>query len=564
MRPEGRLDVAPGFASETGKRPDNQDFVGVYAATELERTRHGMIAALADGVGGAKGGRMAAELAVRALIEGLYDQPDTIGVAAGAARVMGPFNRWLHAMGRTESMAHAATTFTSLVLRGRRAHVLHIGDSRAWHFRNGRLTQLTEDHCHSHPDQRHILYRAIGIEDRLRLDHHEIALAEHDRLLLTSDGVHATLGARQIEKLLGKRGSAASDAQALVDAALEAGSQDNVSAIVLDVIALPAPDYDAIAGDIDRLPILPPPAIGESVDGFRLDALLSDGRYARLFRATDTETGQTVVVKFPKPALLSDRGARLAFGREMLVGARVSSPFVGGVIAVSPERQTRLYGVLPFHDGQTLEARLERPLGLEKGLPIAVSLTRAVAALHRLDIVHRDIKPDNVILTTDGGLKLIDLGVARLPRIDEFTPAEIPGTPAYLAPEMFDGNAGDAATDQFALGVTLWRIFAGRFPYGETEAFSRPRFGKLDPPSRGRPDLPAWLDAALMRSVAVAPGDRFGDVVELLRALEGGAAVARSNHRPISLIERDPVRFWQGLSLLLAVALVAALIFGQR
>ena len=556
--------MATGHASETGKRPDNQDFVGVYAATELERVRHGMIAALADGVGGAKAGRMAAELAVRALIEGLYDQPDTIGTAMAATRVMGPFNRWLTAMGRTDSMAHAATTFTGLVLRGRRAHVLHVGDSRAWLFRDGRLTQLTEDHCHSHPDQRHILYRAIGIEERLRLDHHEVALAEHDRLLLTSDGVHATLGARQIERLLGKRGSAAGDAQALVDAALEAGSQDNASAIILDVVALPGPDYDMIAGDIDRLPILPPPGTGESVDGFRLDALLSDGRYARLFRATDVASGQIVAIKFPKPALLSDRGARLAFVREMLVGARVSSPFVGGVIAVSPERQTRLYGVLPFHEGETLEARLASPVGLEAALAIATKLTRAVAALHRLDIVHRDIKPDNVILTVDGGLKLIDLGVARLPRIDEFTSSEIPGTPAYLAPEMFDGNAGDAATDQFALGVTLWRLFARTYPYGEVEAFSRPRFGTLDPPSRGRPDLPAWLDATLMRSVAVAPNDRFGDVVELLRALEGGAAVARIDPRRAPLIERNPVRFWQLVSLILAAVLIAVVISGQQ
>src|SRR5262245_38104141 len=97
-----------------GVRPDNQDFAGIYAASELERISHGMIAAVADGVGGAKGGRIAAELSVRALIEGLYDQPDTIGVAAAAHRVMAPYNRWLCAMGRTDSMAHATTTFTAL------------------------------------------------------------------------------------------------------------------------------------------------------------------------------------------------------------------------------------------------------------------------------------------------------------------------------------------------------------------------------------------------------------------------------------------------------------------
>ena len=560
MRPEGRLVVAGGHASETGTRLDNQDFVGIYAATESERASHGMIAALADGVGGAKGGRIASELAVRALIDGLYTQPDTIGPAAAVQRVMVPFNRWLAAMGRTDAMAHAATTFTAMVLKGRRGHVLHVGDSRAWHFRDGHLTLLTQDHARSHPDQKHILYRALGIEERLRLDHLEVTLAEHDRMLLTSDGVHGSLSARRLEKLLGARNSADADAAAIVEAALGAGSQDNASAIILDIVSLPAVDHDSIAGDIGRLPILDPPGEGESVDGFRLEALLSDGRYTRLFRATDPASGQAVVIKFPKPALLSESGARLAFAREILVGSRVSSPFVGGIVAVPQDRQTRLYGVQPFYEGETLEKRLRTPVKLADGLAIAIKLTRAVAALHRLDIIHRDIKPDNVILLPDGGLRLIDLGVARLPRVDEFATGEIPGTPSYLAPEMFGGNLGDEGTDQFALGVTLWRILARIYPYGEIEAFSRPRFRTLEPPSKARPELPAWLDSTLMRAVAVDPADRFGDVIELLRALEGGAAVARVNQRAIPLIERNPARFWQLISLILAIALVVSLV----
>ncbi len=560
MKLEGRLQVSSGFASEQGVRPDNQDFAGIYDGTETERRRHGMTAAVADGVGGAKGGRVAAELAVRALVEGFYDQPDTIGPAAAVQNVMAPYNRWLAAMGRTDAMAHAATTFTAVVLKSRKGHVLHVGDSRAWHFRDGHLTLLTKDHTRSHPDQRHILYRALGIEERLRLDHHEVALAEHDRLLLTSDGVHGTLSAKRLEKLMGARNSAEADAQAIVGAALAGGSQDNATAVVLDIVALPAVDHDSVAGDIDRLPILNPPDEGDSIDGFHLDRLLSDGRYTRLFRATDTVNGQGVVIKFPKPALLSESGARLAFAREILVGSRVSSPFVGGVVAVPAERQSRLYGVQPFYDGITLEQRLASPLNLADGLAIAIQLTRAVAALHRLDIIHRDIKPDNVILLPDGGLKLIDLGVARLPRVDEFATSEIPGTPSYLAPEMFSGNLGDEVTDLFALGVTLWRVFARCYPYGEIEAFSRPRFRKLEAPSKSRGELPGWLDSALMRCVATDPDERFADVIELLRALEGGAAVERVDLRSVPLIERHPVRFWQVVSVLLLVALLVSLV----
>jgi len=562
MRPEGKLEVAAGFASETGKRPDNQDFGGVYLGTDTERARHGLVAVVADGVGGAKAGRMAAELAVRTLVEGLYSQPETIGVGAAVERVMTPYNRWLHSMGRAPEMASAATTFTAIVVKGRRANIIHVGDTRAWHFRDGRLRQLTEDHTLKQPDVSHILYRALGIEERLRLDHTQADLAVHDRLLLTSDGVHGTLGTRHIERILNARGSAESDSEALVAAALGGGSQDNCTAIVIDIVTLPAPDHDGLASELAALPLLPPPSEGESVDGFLLTTQIADGQYTRLFRATDPVNGGEVAIKFPKTTLLSERSARLAFTREALIGQRINSPFVGATLPIPAERQSRLYSVQPFYPGETLLARLSQaPIAMSQAIEIAIKLTRGVAAMHRLNIIHRDIKPDNVMLLPDSGVKLIDLGVARLPRVEDFHASEIPGTPSFMAPEQFSGNAGDAETDQFALGVTLYRLFTGKYPYGEQEAFSRPRFGTAPPPSQHRGDIPAWLDAAILRTVALRPEDRYGDVIELLRALEGGGAVVRQDlPRSRALLERNPVLFWQLTALVLAIALVCAMV----
>lgn len=562
MRPDGDLSVAAGFASETGRRPDNQDCGGVYLGSATERARHGLVAVVADGVGGAKAGRMAAELAVRMLVDGFYCQPHTIGIGAAVERVMTPYNRWLHSMGQSPEMANAATTFTTLIARGRRAHVLHVGDTRAWHFRDGRLRQLTEDHTLKQPDVSHILYRALGIEARLRLDQRHVDLAEYDRLLLTSDGVHHSLSTRQIERILDARGSAESDAQALVDAALAAGSQDNCTALILDVVTLPAPDHDGLAAELAGLPILPPPDEGDSVDGFMLSHQISDGRYTRLFRATDPVSGANIAIKFPKNTLLSEHGTRLAFTREVLIGQRINSPFVGATLPIDSARQSRLYSVQPFYEGETLLLRLERgSIPMSAAIGCAIKLVRAVAALHRLDIIHRDIKPDNVMLLPDDGLKLIDLGVARLPRIEDFHSSEIPGTPSFMAPEQFDGQAGDELTDQFALGVTLYRVLTGKYPYGEQEAFSRPRFNAAPPPSHYRPEIPAWLDAAILRCVAIKPDDRFGDVVELLRALEGGGAVVRhDNRRNRALLERNPVLFWQVISLGLLIAMVTALV----
>ncbi|MBU6269497.1 MAG: serine/threonine-protein phosphatase, partial [Sphingomonadales bacterium] len=291
MRDDGELVVAAGFASETGPRETNQDFGGVCLGTANERARHGLLAAVADGVSGGREGRAAAELAVRALVEGFYAAPDTLGPALAMQKPLVAYNRWLHAQGRGETMANSATTFTALALRGRRAHLVHVGDSRAWRFAAGRLHCLTTDHVRPEPDLRHVLIRALGIEPELRLDHGMFELAEHDRLLLTSDGIHGVLNPKRIAAILAESASAEATAARLVEAALAAGGQDNATALVLDVVRLPAPDHDGILAGLSSLPAIIPPGEGESIDGFRVERVLSEGRYAVLLVAIDGEDG---------------------------------------------------------------------------------------------------------------------------------------------------------------------------------------------------------------------------------------------------------------------------------
>lgn len=458
-------------------------------------------------------------------------------------------------------MAASATTFTAFAVRGRQAHVAHVGDSRAWRFADDRLTLLTTDHVRPEPDLRHVLIRAIGLEADLRLDHTSIELAEHDRLLLTSDGVHGVLSAKIIAAILREGASAEASAEKLVEAALNAGGRDNATALVLDVVRLPTPDHDGILAGLSALPFVEAPKPGESIDGFHVERVLSQGRHAVLLVAIDGEDGARVVLKFPRREILSERALRLAFAREILLGLRVSSPFVLGAHPVRRDRQSAIYGVQPLLEGETMEVRLERGRPpLQAARQAAVQLTRAVAALHRISVVHRDIKPENVMLLADGGLKLIDLGVARLPQVEDFHADEIPGTPGFMAPEQFEGNPGDDLTDQFALGVTLYRWFTGAWPYGEQEAFQRPRFGAPTPPSRHRPEIPSWLDEAILTALQPRREARFGDVIELLRELESGAALDRRKLRARPLIERNPLIFWQGLSALLGAGLLASLL----
>ena len=555
-----------GFASDPGPRQANEDFAGAVFGLELPQPRRDVVAALADGIGGAKGGRIAAETAVRGFLDGFCDLPETMEVRRAAARVLNSLNSWIYAQARRDNKLEGmGCTFTALVLRGRVAHVIHVGDSRAYRLGGDRLTLLTVDHVReAGPGGSHILNRALGVETEVRLDYASQPMTRHDRFLLCSDGVHGVLAAEAIAEIMRERSASEDTARALVAAALDAGSTDNCTALVVDIVDLPTAESADIGSAIMQLPLRPVPVDGETVDGFVLQVLVSDGRYTRLFGALDEIEGGEVVLKFPKPQVAAVATYRAAFVREAWVGARVHSPWVGRTIELPPGRQTCLYTVMPLYPGELLSTRLgRRPLvGLEEGRNIAIKLARGAAALHRAGIIHRDIKPDNIILEVNGSLKLIDLGVVRVPGMEDFPPEDIPGTIAYMAPEMFAGEPGNEQTDIYALGVTMFRTFAAEYPYGNLDATSPPRQVRPTPLSTLRPDLPAWLQGVLARAIAADPAERFRDMNEFAVEMETGPERSKVRmRRPLTLYERAPVRVWQGLAVLLALALAATLLW---
>jgi serine/threonine protein phosphatase PrpC len=577
MEGEAGVRASVGFFSDRGPRKENEDFAAAVIGAELPEPRREVVAAIADGVGGAKGGRVAAELAVRGFLDGFWDLPETMEVRRAGARVIGALNGWINALGRRDPrLKGMACTFTALVLRGRVAHLLHIGDTRAYRLRRDRLTCLTEDHSRDGgPGRSRVLTRALGAEAEARLDYASQPVALHDRFLLCSDGVHGALTDERIAEALRERSAPEDTARALIAAALDSGSADNCTALVLDVVALPTAASADVGGAIMRLPLIPTPAVGETIDGFALEALISEGRYSRLLGARDEVEGGEAALKFPKPQVAAVATHHAAFVREAWVGAHVHSPWVAQILELPPGRQTCLYTVMPLYEGELLETRIARrpAIGLEEGRAIAIGLARGVAALHRAGVIHRDIKPDNVILqgqspskdgrlsTPYGSLKLVDLGVVRVPGWEDFPPADIPGTAAYMAPEMFKGDAGDEATDIYALGVTMFRAFTGEFPYGNPDATSPPRRDRPKDLTALRPDLPAWLGAVLDRALVADPSRRLRDAMEFAAEMEEGPARAPPpTRRPQTLLERAPVRFWQGVAALLALALLASLL----
>src|SRR5882672_2716887 len=216
------VQASVGFSSKTGPRKDNEDFAGAVFGAELPEPRPEVVAAIADGIGGAKGGRIAAETAVRGFLDGFCDLPQTMEVQRAGARIVAALNGWINAMGRQDpTLTGLGCTLTALVLRGRVAHVLHVGDTRAYRLSGDRLTCLTADHVRREgPGRSNTLLRALGVETEVRLDYASQPVALHDRFLLCSDGVHGFLSDEAIAEILRDRSAPEDTANALVAAAL--------------------------------------------------------------------------------------------------------------------------------------------------------------------------------------------------------------------------------------------------------------------------------------------------------------------------------------------------------
>jgi len=561
-----RLDIAAGFATDIGKRDENQDFAAL--CLEDGQRHHGAVAALADGVGGRKGGRVAAELSVRTFIDDYLGQSELLSPQKTAARALESINYWLYREGqKNENLKGMCAAFTGIVIKGRRLHSFHAGDTRLYRLRAGQLDLLTHDHKPEGPDNSPFITRAVGAEEAIRIDYGVHDIFPHDRLMLCSDGVHGFVGQAQILSLLDGRAAPEETAQKLVVQAMAHGGDDNATALVIDVIDLAPATIEDLNLAISRLPIIEPPHTGDLIDGFRLEKQLADGVYSRVFRARDMREFRTgisphVVLKFPKPHTIgSESSAREAFMREAWVASRVQHMWIGSVLDIAPGRQTCLYVAQPYYAGETLEHRLSRSpkITLKEGVAIATKLAKALGSLHRAGIIHRDVKPENIILTADGGFKLVDLGVARIPGIDKDS-LFVPGTPSYKAPELFDGKPGDERSDIFAMGVTLYRMFTGAYPFGEIETGQIPRFNKPEPLTARRRDLPAWLDSVILQALAPNPADRFQDGFEMAFKLETGSHGAEPDFfRRHSWLARNQVNIWRGISLILALIIAALL-----
>jgi hypothetical protein len=255
---------------------------------------------------------------------------------------------------------------------------------------------------------------------------------------------------------------------------------------------------------------------------YRLDAPLGSGATATVWRARDVELGRAVAVK-----VLGDEGveAELAarFMREGRILGRLSHPNIVPVLA-SGEDEGRPYLVMALVEGRTLkECIAEGPPPVEAALDTVTAVAAGLGAAHRLGVVHRDVKPANIVCGDDGQPHLVDWGIARAGDLTTMTRADVVmGTAAYLAPEQALGESPGPASDVYALGCVLYELLTGAQPFPAESAVAMAYRHVHDPipmPSATRTEVPRALDAIVSRCLAKQPADRYADAGALETAL---------------------------------------------
>jgi len=551
-----RLEIRAGQCTQAGIKPRNEDCCGIRLPEDaLEREHKGVVAVVADGVGSAEAGREASEYCVQGFIADYYSTPISWSVKTSGERIIQALNSWLHAQGQRHFAAELslASTLSALVLKSATAHCFHVGDSRIWRVRNGEIRPLTRDHRLS-DGSRTWLARAMGGEYGVRLDYNAVPLEAGDRFLLTTDGVHEFLPAERLRELAESLPPEEA-ARAIVQAALDAGSDDNLTCQVIEVVSLPSASEEEYYRRLTELPFPPPLAPGMALDGYRILKELHASPTVQVFLAEDTDTGETVAIKTPSVNFEDDPVYIDRFMHEEWVGQRISHPNVLRVLTPRRKRSC-LYYATEYLEGRSLaQWMLDHPKPpLDAVRDIAHQIIAGLRAFHRREMVHQDIKPENIMIDRHNRVKIIDFGsvfVAGLREIHSpVARSHIEGTANYIAPELFDGYAPTPKSDMFSLAVTIYEMLSGgRLPYPLVEKARKARRYDYTPLRQRNTDVPAWMDEAIRRAAHPDPDRRYEAFSEFERDLSRPNPALMRARTP--LIERDPVRFWQVLSLLL-------------
>lgn len=576
----GTLAVSTGHFSDRGARPHNQDFVGAVVPDASQARLKGIAVAIADGVSSSDVGHVASETAVKAFLSDYYCTSDAWTVKTSAQRVIAATNAWLHAMTRQSFFVHErdkgyVTTFSAIVFKGGLVHLFHIGDARIWRIAGQSLEPLTVDHrIGGEEGGATYLARAMGLGPHVEIDYRAEPVVAGDVFVLATDGVHEHLTSQEIVRAVaGSEGDLDAAAARIGRHAVDNGSPDNVTVAIVRVDRVPdgTEDGEAFSVEIGTLPPLPPALAPRQVfDGYEIIRPIHVSSRSHVHLARDIETGRQVALKVPASDFRDDDAALRRFLMEDWIARRIDSPHVlkshggGG-------RRSALYTVTEHIAGQSLTQwmRDHAQPSLTEVRDIAGQIACGLHAFHRREMVHQDLRPDNILIDQAGTVIIIDFGSVRIAGVVELQPGEggeaVLGTQQYSAPEYFHGETGTARADIFSLGVIVYQMLTGHLPYGADVSRIRSRRDarrlRYVSARRFNEQVPEWVDAALRKALHPDPASRYEVASAFIADLERpNPELLHANRLP--LFERNPLVFWQSATVLLAatVALLAGLL----
>ncbi len=562
-----QLKISVGQHSDKGCKEINQDSHGIHIPEEPLLSSKGIAIALADGISSSKVSQVASKTAINGFLEDYFSTSESWTVNTSVQRVLLATNSWLYSQTRNSQYRYEqdkgyVCTFSTLVLKSNTAHIFYVGDSRVYRLIDKHLEQLTEDHRLWASKEKSYLQRALGMKDSLDIDYQSVPVEVGDVFVLATDGVYEFVNERFIVDTVDKYKNNLNDAaKVIIDKAIENNSDDNLTIQIVRVDELPLQNADELYKQLTTLPFPPELSPRMKFDGYEIIRNIHSSSRSHLYLATDTETNRQVVLKVPSVDMRDDVAYLERFLMEEWVARRVDNAHV-----LKPCLQTRkrnyLYIVTEYIEGKTLSQWMidnPRP-DIDEVRDIIEQIAKGLRAFHRQEMLHQDLRPNNIMLDKTGTVKIIDFGSTRVAGLREMTsPLEqqhILGTAQYTAPEYFLGEPGTQRSDMYSLGVIAYQMLSGRLPYGAQVARAQTKSAqrRLNYQSVLDDDrtIPGWIDGAIKKCVHPDPYKRYEVISEFIYDMRHPNKVFLNKTRP-PLMERSPVLFWKSLSFVLFI-----------
>jgi serine/threonine protein phosphatase PrpC len=518
-----------GFSLVKGKELKGDDYFDVRIIGNLT------IAIVCDGVGSADEGAEAARRVTTHLMSNFKNRPTTWSIEKSIKTFIKSINSILY----EESMVNyerpeLITTLTIVIIEGDRLYASNVGDSRIYLQRNGIMSQLSQDHVMEEDGYDGVLTQAMGIDKEVSPYYFENIINAKDRILLCSDGLYTIIDDDFLSDAM------PNGAHHLVKKAsklMKDNLPDDTTAVIVDILGI-----DQVEKLKQQRLIIPENLeVGMLIDGYKLEKSLIQNMRTWMC----SKKGQNYVLKFAPIEAIDDPSILDRYVKEAWNSKRLKAGFFPK--AVIPKKRTHRYYVMKKLEGIDLKEHLKkRPLSVEDTINLAKMLLKMGQYLLKFDLVHGDIKPENIMISKRDGkniFKVIDFGSMT----ELYSISSNAGTPSYLAPERFMGASINECSEVYSIGATLYEALTKNYPFGEIEPFQTPSFKKVTPLSKYNKNIPQWLCSVIFRAIEKENDLRYKNYSEMMFELSHPLKVKPYFDKKTSIIEREPVLFYRTL-----------------